>query len=35
LGGLFPLPFPDLFPVVLGAFFIPDDFDFAMMFAFD
>jgi hypothetical protein len=25
-GGLFPLPPPDLFPVVLGAFFNPLDF---------
>lgn len=30
LGGLFPLPPPDLFPVVLGAFFNPLDF-FAMI----
>jgi len=31
LGGLFPLPFPDFSPVVLGAFFSPLDFFLAMI----
>ena len=30
LGGLFPLPFPDLFPVLLGAF-LGAGFDFAII----